>query len=365
MLCIPGCRDGVSAALVSLADMSRLTPAWRVRVPRPPRSAESRRFRDVLADCDPAHACRPAPTGTRPTCSGTSAEVQRFWAWVVAHRPGRAPRPTRRPERPDDATTTCWRLRRAVGRAGRGARGGRPGRGGLDLGDEQTVGFSFRRQAHEALIHRLDAEQTAGRGHRAGPRAGRRRRRRGARRDVRRLPAVGRLHPLPHYLRVDLTDTGTSVWVQLGRFTGTDPDDEVRYDEDDIAVVDDPGSSPTRSISGTAEAPRRLALAPRRRRDVHAGDCDRRPVPRRSTSRSTEREPLSTGSRSRLGSTAGSCRLGLPGALSAGRHRSLRGDGDRGVAGGARLGLGQGAVGGAEPQREGQRLLPRPTWSPV
>ena len=56
---------------------------------------------------------------------------------------------------------------------------------------DQTVGFIVRRQAHEALIHRLDAELTAG-GHPARPRAGRRRRPGGARRDVRRLPAVGR-----------------------------------------------------------------------------------------------------------------------------------------------------------------------------
>ena len=33
--------------------------------------------------------------------------------------------------------------------------------------DEQTVGFTFRRQAHEALIHRLDAEQAAGEGPRS------------------------------------------------------------------------------------------------------------------------------------------------------------------------------------------------------
>ena len=49
---------------------------------------ESRRFRDVMADCDP---------GARvPSCPDWDAadllwhlggEVQDFWAWVVSHRP--------------------------------------------------------------------------------------------------------------------------------------------------------------------------------------------------------------------------------------------------------------------------------------
>ena len=47
-------------------------------------------------------------------------------------------------------------------RARRRARAGRPGRQAWTWSSEQTVGFTFRRQAHEALIHRLDAEQTAG-----------------------------------------------------------------------------------------------------------------------------------------------------------------------------------------------------------
>jgi hypothetical protein len=54
-------------------------------------------------------------------------------------------------------------------------------------------------------------------------------------------------------VRVDLTDIGDSVWVQLGRFHGTDPEGIV-HDEDDIKVVTDPGVEPDAVISGTAEA---------------------------------------------------------------------------------------------------------------
>ena len=62
-------------------------------------------------------------------------------------------------------------------------------------------------------------------------------------------PPWGEFHGLPHYVRVDCTDTGDRVWVQLGRFAGTDPDDGTHYDDDDIA------SSPTRAPSPTPSSP--------------------------------------------------------------------------------------------------------------
>ena len=54
---------------------------------------------------------------------------------------------------------------------------------------------------------------------------------------------------LAHYVRVDLTDTGDRVWVQLGLFAGTDPDDGKHYDDNDISVVADPGTDPDTSWS--------------------------------------------------------------------------------------------------------------------
>ena len=58
-------------------------------------------------------------------------------------------------------------------------------------------------------------------------------------------------HPAVADLRVDLTDTGDSVWVQLGRFSGTDPEG-IRYDEDDLHVVPDPGAPPDAVVGGSA-----------------------------------------------------------------------------------------------------------------
>ena len=65
-------------------------------------------------------------------------------------------------------------------------------------------------------------------------------------------PPWGEFSPLPHYIRVDITDTGDRVWVQLGHFHGTDPDG-IEHDEDDLHVVADPGVEPDAVISGTAE----------------------------------------------------------------------------------------------------------------
>lgn len=54
-------------------------------------------------------------------------------------------------------------------------------------------------------------------------------------------------------MRVELTDDPSPVWVQLGRFTGTDPEGE-HHDLDDIAVVPDPAVEPDVVVSGPAAA---------------------------------------------------------------------------------------------------------------
>ncbi len=48
------------------------------------------------------------------------------------------------------------------------------------------------------------------------------------------------------------TDTGQSWLVTVARFTGTDPDDQARYDEPGIQVTSAPGTGTAASICGTA-----------------------------------------------------------------------------------------------------------------
>ena len=122
--------------------------------------------------------CWPAatPTARVPGCPDwTAADL--LWhlargAVVLGRRRSRT-RPARpatsrcRPERPDVVRRAAGGVRRVLRRPGRRARApptrpSRPGPGRTS----RPSGFTFRRQAHEALIHRLDAEQTAGDGHR-------------------------------------------------------------------------------------------------------------------------------------------------------------------------------------------------------
>lgn len=218
---------------------------------------ESRRFRDVLAGCDPAERVPTCPDWTAADLLWhLGAEVQDFWAWVVTHRPQHPREGHRQPARPssyDDLLALFDDRSAALVAALREAD---PEDRAWTWSTEQTVGFTHRRQALEALVHRVDAELTAAGGSPSpldpdlatdgvaeviGVMYG-------------GCPPWGEFRGLDHHLRVDVTDTGTSLWVQLGRFVGTDPDDGTSYDEEDIALVDDPGREPDAVISGASDA---------------------------------------------------------------------------------------------------------------
>jgi len=217
--------------------------------------AESRRFREVLADCDPAARVPTCPDwNAADLLWHLGAEVQDFWAWVVSHRPQHPRDAYQEPARPrayDDLLALFDERSAALVSALRDAD---PADEAWTWAPEQTVGFTYRRQAHEALVHRVDAELTAGTSSPLDPAL--------ATDGVDEVlgvmygggPAWGTFHGLPHHLRVDVSDTDTAIWIQIGRFSGTDPDDGTHYDEDDIAVVADPGVEPDAVISGPSDA---------------------------------------------------------------------------------------------------------------
>jgi hypothetical protein len=64
-------------------------------------------------------------------------------------------------------------------------------------------------------------------------------------------PPWGTFTPYDRFVRVDVTDTGDRVWVQLGHFHGTDPEG-TEHDSEDIHVVADPGVEPDAVVSGPA-----------------------------------------------------------------------------------------------------------------
>jgi uncharacterized protein (TIGR03083 family) len=217
--------------------------------------ADSARFREALTGCDPEARVPGCPDWTAADLLWHLAEVQWFWGHTMRTRPAPADENGEGPERP----TSYDGLLAAFDEYSAGLIAvlaeADPAEPAWSWSAEQTVGFTFRRQAQEALIHRLDAEQTAG--------------------EVTPLdrelaadgvdealsvmfggsPPWGTFTGLPQHVRVDITDTAESVWVQLGTFSGTDPESGTTYDnDDDISVVPDPGTEPDAVVSGPAAA---------------------------------------------------------------------------------------------------------------
>ncbi|MCW2791598.1 MAG: hypothetical protein JWO76_696 [Nocardioides sp.] len=214
---------------------------------------ESRRFRDVLADCEPTARVPGCPEWDAADLLWHLATVQHFWATIVRTRP-EGPAEDHEPPRPDSYAGLLATYDDQSAALLAELEAADPAERAWTWSTEQTVGFTIRRQAHEALVHRLDAEQTAGGVTPLDAAL--------AADGVEEcldvmfggLPPWGEFHPDPRFVRVDLTDSGESVWVQLGRFVGTDPDDDTHYDDDDIHVVPDPGAEPDAVVAGPAGA---------------------------------------------------------------------------------------------------------------
>jgi uncharacterized protein (TIGR03083 family) len=215
---------------------------------------DSARFARVLAD---------APPTTVPTCPDWStddllwhlAEVQWFWGTVV-HDDVADPGTLQHPERPADREGLLTFFDRATALLQSSLRRTDPReRRWTWATHDQTAGFIRRRQAHEALIHRVDAELTAG---------------------VPRAPmdpalcADGVDEALrvmfggaPDWATVDLdtaatlrlraTDAGQDWLVTLGTFSGTSPDSGTTYDASPLVEVSDPeGTGAAATVEGAA-----------------------------------------------------------------------------------------------------------------
>ena len=200
---------------------------------------ESARFRDVLASCDPEARVPSCPEWDAADLLWHLATVQRWWADVVLARPVRPAQVEHpRPEAYADllATFDAWSadLVQAL-------EGADPAEDSYTWSDDQTVGFILRRQAHEALVHRVDAELAAGVPSELDPVL--------ATDGVEEClgvmyggcPYWGSWVAGEGLVRVDTTDTGEEFWVRFGMFSGTDPDSGTTYaDEEDFHVVDAP-----------------------------------------------------------------------------------------------------------------------------
>lgn len=214
---------------------------------------ESQRFAEVMRTA-PAEALVPTcPDWTSDDLLWHLGEVQWFWASIVRDKVT-DPTTLEYPDRPTDRSGLLDFFESVSSALQQTLAETAPEEVRWTWSKEQTAGFSRRRQAHEALIHRVDAELTA---------------------DVARtpmdpdlstdgidealrimfgsVPDWGSVDPEPGAtLRIDATDSGRSWLVTLGRFTGTNPEGKT-YDEPDIVVTDaDSPEESAAAISGAA-----------------------------------------------------------------------------------------------------------------
>lgn len=215
---------------------------------------ESARFREVLAACDPGAAVPSCPDWTAADLLWhLGGEVQHFWHHVIATRPA-PPEHYDEPARPASYDDLLAFFDEAHGRLVDVLAAADPEDPAWSWSGEanQTVAFTYRRQAHEALIHRVDAELAAGTPTPLPAAL--------AADGVDEildwvlggLPAWGRFDPLPQHVEYRMNDVDASVWTQLGTFSGTSPDGVERH-EPDQHVVAAPGAPADLVVTGTAE----------------------------------------------------------------------------------------------------------------
>jgi uncharacterized protein (TIGR03083 family) len=216
---------------------------------------ESARFREVLAAADPAARV--------PSCPDWSADdllwhlgmdVQHFWAWIVTHRPA-GPEGYPEPGRPEGHDSLLEFFDAATAGLQQVLADVDPQEEAWTWGLDHSVGFILRRQAHEAAIHRVDAELATGQRTPIDPALAAD----GLHEAVTVIfgghPPWGTFTRDGRQVALRCVD-GPTLTLDLGRFAGHDPRKGVDVDERDIALVEPgegPGDAPGATVTGTAE----------------------------------------------------------------------------------------------------------------
>src|ERR1022692_1528421 len=214
---------------------------------------ESARFGEAIGQAGPAAPVPSCPDWTADDLLWHLGGVQWSWGVVVRDHMTGPQAGSLMPERPADRARLQAFYQRASRDLGQILTAAAPEAATWTWSDDQTVGFVRRRQAHEALIHRIDAELAAGSRTAVDPLLGADGVDEALRVMYGGVPEWGRFTPDDaKTVRIEATDTGDSWLVTLGRFTGTDPDG-TSYDEPDIHAADsDPGGETAALISGSA-----------------------------------------------------------------------------------------------------------------
>ena len=214
---------------------------------------ESARFAEAVSAAAPDERVPTCPDWNADDLLWHLAEVQWFWGTIVRENATRQEAEDLKPERPADRAGLRDFYQRASSALQEALAAAAPDTPAWTWSDDQTVGFIRRRQAHEALIHRVDAELVGGSRTPLDPALSAD----GVDEVLRVMyggtPEWGTFTPnRDQTVRIVATDTGDSWLVTLGRFTGTDPSG-TSYDEPDIhAAMSGPGAAAGAEISGSA-----------------------------------------------------------------------------------------------------------------
>ena len=214
---------------------------------------ESARFADAIQQAPPQARVLSCPDWNADDLLWHLTEVQYFWTTVVRDKLPGGEAQQRNPERPGDRASLLGFYRQTSAALAGILKATSPDTPAWSWSVEQTVGFTYRRQAHEALIHRVDAELTAGDRTPLDTKLAADGVDEALRIMYAACPDWGTITPLPgRTLRLRTTDTGDSWLVTLARFTGTDPEGK-SCDEPDIHIAGSDTGEPVRAeITGTA-----------------------------------------------------------------------------------------------------------------
>ncbi|MEE8600455.1 maleylpyruvate isomerase family mycothiol-dependent enzyme [Euzebya tangerina] len=211
---------------------------------------ESARFEAVLRDAVPTTAVPTCPDWTAADLLWHLTEVQLFWGAIVRDRlddPQAAERAKPgRPSDPDELanlfSTASATLVEVLSTT--------PAATPMWMwnADGRHAGYIARRQAHEALIHRVDAEMTVGRPSPLDPEL--------ATDGIDEVLSImygpadwGTVLPSGPTGQILTTDTETSWTFRVAQFRGTDPDSGKTYFEPVVELLD--GRSAPSSIDFT------------------------------------------------------------------------------------------------------------------
>ena len=216
-------------------------------------ATESARFLAALRGTDLSRPVPSCPDWDAADLLWHLGEVQWFWGSVVSERrtdtDGLTP-----PERPSSDHGLVQFFEEQSARLHHALSEADPAEEVYMWADDRTVGYIRRRQAHEALIHRLDAELVSGDVTSLDPELASDGVHEVLEKMYGGLPPWGSFTSTGPQAEFRASDTGLVVPVVLGRFTGTDPEDGTSYDDEELSVhAADPSVEPSAVVSGRAD----------------------------------------------------------------------------------------------------------------